>query len=339
LRQGESSSVTVTVLSANGFNSAVALSASWIGTAPAGVDLTITSPITPSSSEIGFGHLIITASPSASVGTFAVQVTGTSGSLTHSLGSNIAVTILQAVSTRSSTSSTTSSTTSVATLPTTCPISTATSGSALAPLAQGLRVFRDQSIMKTRTGAAFMTLFNAWYYSFSPPLASYFATHRTQRVAFSYTLYPLIGLLYASYYTYMLVSPLNNEVGAVAAGLVAAAMIGFVYVALPLYLAKRIFRRKTSLSSRLNPKNLLAASAASSVAIVFSYFAGMGLALGLATASLLLSILTLGVMAGILLFKRVKITYLAQQLAVLNEVCKTLPICAMKVLKSGAAED
>jgi len=192
--------------------------------------------------------------------------------------------------------------------------------------------------MKTRTGAAFMALYNAWYYSFSPPLASYLGTHKTQRELFGYTLYPLIGLLYASYYTYVLISPLNNEVAALTAGLVAAAMIGFVYLAPPLYLAKRILRRKTSLSSRLNPKNLLALSAASSVAIGFSYSAGTGLALGIAAATLILSVLTLGVIAGILVLKRVKLAYLAQQLAAFNEVFKTLTICSMKALISGAEE-
>jgi len=178
-----------------------------------------------------------------------------------------------------------------------------------------------------------MALFNAWYYSFSPPLASYLGTHQTQRELFGYALYPLIGLLYASYYTYVLISPLNNEVAAVTAGLVAAAMIGFLYLAPPLYLTKRILRRKTSLSSRLNPRLLLVSSAASSVAIGLSYSAGMGLALGFAAASLLLSTLTLGVIAGILVLKRVKLTYLAQQLAALNEVFKTLTICTMKYLQ------
>jgi len=177
--------------------------------------------------------------------------------------------------------------------------------------------------MKTRTGVAFMTLFNAWYYSFSPAIASYLGTHQAQRELFGYTLYPLIGLLYASYYTYALISPLNNEVAALTAGLVAAAMIGFVYLAPPLYLAKRILRRKTNLSSRLNG---------------FFYSTGMGLALGFAAATLLLSILTLGVMAGIQVLKRVKFTYLAQQAAALNTVFNTLAICTMKVLNSGAEE-
>jgi len=275
--------------------------------------------------------------------------------LAHILSPNIAVQILPAISTASSTSSIsslatsstensstsiaiTSKTTPVPTIPTNCPVSKATSGTALAPLAQSLRNFRDQSIMKTRTGVAFMTLFNAWYYSFSPAIASYLGTHQAQRELFGYTLYPLIGLLYASYYTYALISPLNNEVAALTAGLVAAAMIGFVYLAPPLYLAKRILRRKTNLSSRLNHRLLLALPAASSAAIGFSYSTGMGLALGFAAATLLLSILTLGVMAGIQVLKRVKFTYLAQQAAALNTVFNTLAICTMKVLNSGAEE-
>jgi hypothetical protein len=192
--------------------------------------------------------------------------------------------------------------------------------------------------MKTRTGVAFMTLFNAWYYSFSPPLASYLGTHQTQRELFGYTLYPLIGLLYASYYTFVLVSPLNDDVAAVTAGLVAAAMIGFVYLAPPLYLGMRILRRRASMSSRLSHKQLLAWSAISSVAIGFSYSAGAGLALGVAAASLLLSILSLGVIAGNSALTRVRLTYLTQRLARSNGVRKTLTSFTMTNLSSSAEE-
>jgi cation transport ATPase len=180
--------------------------------------------------------------------------------------------------------------------------------------------------MKTRTGLAFMTLFNAWYFSFSPPLASHLGTHRTQRVVFGYALYPLIGLLYASYYAYILISPVNNEIAAVTAGLVAAAMIGFVYLAPPLYITKRVLRRKITTHSRLNQDYLLALSAASSLAMGFSYSAGFELALGFAAASLLLSFLTLGVIAGNFALEHVRLRYIAQQLALLNDVCKTLTI-------------
>jgi len=337
LAQGGSGSATVIVGSLDGFSSSVALSASWVGTAPVGINLVITSLVTPMPNETGTALLTVTASPTASIGTFNIQVEGTSGSLTHILSPNIAVQILQTVtaSSTSSTSSaassststvTTSMTTSTSNAPVNCPVSMATSGSALASSAEGLRSFRDQSIMKTRTGAAFMTVFNAWYYSFSPPLASYLGTHQTQRTAFGYALYPLIGLLYASYYTYMLISPLNSEVAAVTAGLVAAVIIGSVYLAPPLYLVKRTLRRKAYLSSKLSAKLFLASSAASCAAIGLSYAAGTGLVLGFATASLLLSILTLGVIAGIRLLDHVKLMYLTQELTALNEIFGKLTV-------------
>jgi hypothetical protein len=348
--QGETTSATVVVGSINGFSSAVTLSALWVGTPPVGVGLSIASPIIPAPYGTEPASLTIISSPLASIGTFTVQVKGTSGSLTH-VSSNIAVQLVQPVTITSTssisgvssttTSSLSSATTSVTTsphpLPSVCPVATATSGFALAPLAQGLRSYRDQSIMKTRTGVSFMTLFNAWYYSFSPPLASYLETHQTQRVVFGYALYPLIGLLYASYYTYALISPVNNEVAAIAAGLVAAAMIGFVYLAPPLYLAERVLRRKITTSSRLSRKRLLALSVASSVAIGFSYSSGITLALGFAAASLLLSVLTFGVNAGIQALRRVKLTYLSQPLALLREVCKVSTMGSMTWPRRQAA--
>jgi len=340
--QGDSGSATVTVRSVYGFDGPVTLSASWVGTAPDGVNLLIASPITLMPNGTGIAALTVFASPTASAGTFTVQVQGTSGSMSHILSPNISVQILQAVSTESSTSvssmtSTTRSTSSVSvsmttsapTLPTNCPVSTATSGSALAPLAQGLRVFRDQSIMKTRTGAAFMTVFNAWYYSFSPPLASYLGAHPTQRAVFGYALYPLIGLLYTSYYAYMLISPLNNEIAALTAGLLVAGMIGLIYLTPFLYLVNRAFR-KISITSRLDAKVLLCSSVASCVAIAFSYSAGLELVLGLAAAGLLLSSLTLGVMGGIRALNCIKLTYPHRQLAILNDVAKTATHHPMK---------
>src|SRR5208282_2626727 len=103
--QGGSGSATITLGSINGFSSAVTLSAAWVGTAPAGATLFITSPITPMPNGTATAPLTIMASPTASIGTFAVQVNATSGSLTHILSPNIAVQILPAISIVSSTSS------------------------------------------------------------------------------------------------------------------------------------------------------------------------------------------------------------------------------------------
>ena len=54
-----------------------------------------------------------------------------------------------------------------------CLIATATFGSELAPQVQQLRELRDNTVLQTSSGAAFMTAFNQFYYSFSPAVADY----------------------------------------------------------------------------------------------------------------------------------------------------------------------
>ncbi len=52
-----------------------------------------------------------------------------------------------------------------------CLIATATYGSELAPQVQQLREIRDNSLLQTESGSAFMESFNQFYYSFSPVIA------------------------------------------------------------------------------------------------------------------------------------------------------------------------
>ena len=54
-----------------------------------------------------------------------------------------------------------------------CLIATATYGSELAPQVQQLRELRDNSLLHTESGIAFMESFNQIYYSFSPIIADY----------------------------------------------------------------------------------------------------------------------------------------------------------------------
>ena len=54
-----------------------------------------------------------------------------------------------------------------------CLIATATFGSEMAPQVQFLRELRDNTVLQTESGSAFMTGFNQFYYSFSPYVADY----------------------------------------------------------------------------------------------------------------------------------------------------------------------
>jgi hypothetical protein len=54
-----------------------------------------------------------------------------------------------------------------------CLIATAAFGSEMAPQVQMLRETRDNVVMKTQSGAAFMTAFNSVYYTFAPTVADW----------------------------------------------------------------------------------------------------------------------------------------------------------------------
>ncbi|MGO9644197.1 MAG: hypothetical protein ACLPY5_05565 [Candidatus Bathyarchaeia archaeon] len=304
MTQGGSGSATITIYPLNGFTSTVALTSSWIGSVPVGILVSITSPVTPASGEAATSPLIVTANTTAIPGTYIIQVTGTSNSQLHIVTVNIIVQQLQPVSTSSTTiksitslTSMTSITSTSPALPANCPVSYAISGSELAPLAEELRVFRDQSITKTRSGSAFMILFNSWYYSFTPPLTSSLRLHPAQRELLRYFLYPLIGILYVSRYAYLFASPFSVEVGAVTAGIVTASLLGLVYFAPIAYVVIRVIRRYMKfLTPSITRMSLWCSFSVPIVGV--AYFMNPQL-LGIAIANLLFCMLTLCTILGI----------------------------------------
>ena len=109
-----------------------------------------------------------------------------------------------------------------------CVIATATYGSELAPQVQFLREFRETIVLKTFAGSSFMTVFNAWYYSWSPPVAASIAPDPTIKAVMRVILQPLLDILQVAASTFSLFG-FNPEIGIVVAGLVASALIGLVY--------------------------------------------------------------------------------------------------------------
>jgi len=76
-----------------------------------------------------------------------------------------------------------------------CLIATASYGSELAPQVQQLRELRDNTVLQTESGAAFMTGFNQFYYSFSPIIADYERENPVFKEAVKITLTPLLTSL------------------------------------------------------------------------------------------------------------------------------------------------
>jgi len=76
-----------------------------------------------------------------------------------------------------------------------CLIATATFGSEMAPQVQFLREIRDNTVLQTESGSAFMAGFNQFYYSFSPAIADYERENPAFKEAVKLTLTPLLTSL------------------------------------------------------------------------------------------------------------------------------------------------
>ncbi|MCH6586514.1 MAG: copper-binding protein, partial [Thaumarchaeota archaeon] len=72
---------------------------------------------------------------------------------------------------------------------------TATFGSELAPQVQQLRELRDNTILSTESGTAFMTGFNQFYYSFSPMVADLERENPVFKEVMKLTLTPMLSSL------------------------------------------------------------------------------------------------------------------------------------------------
>ena len=82
-----------------------------------------------------------------------------------------------------------------------CLIATATFSSEMAPQVQFLREIRDNTVLQTESGFAFMFWFNQFYYSFSPAVADYERENPAFKEAVKLMLTPLLTSLTLLQYT------------------------------------------------------------------------------------------------------------------------------------------
>ena len=127
-----------------------------------------------------------------------------------------------------------------------------------------------------------------------------------QRALFRDALYPLFGILFASYYSYLLLSPLGSEVAAATAGIVAAGLIGLVYFAPVVYLTSRLLRRRFQ-SVNLALSRVFGWMGISVILTGLAYSTHEFLPLSIATINLVLSSLTIGCILGTFALRHSKI--------------------------------
>ena len=265
VRNGSSTSFTITIYSLNDFAGDVDLSVS------VPVASGITGSISPSTVPVPAGgsatsKLLITTAPTAPEGQGSIAVTGTSDSLSKE------VTVTMTVS-------------PTAGLP--CIIATAAYGSEIAPEVYFLRLFRDQSIQTSFAGSQFMNVFNAWYYSFSPTLAEHVKNNMVLRNVVQAAIYPLLGSLYVAQASYSSLS-FAPELAVVVAGVVASSLIGVVYFAPITLLVVRVGRRKQIRIGDIN-KPLMVAWISSLALIVVAEIAVLPALMMAGTAAFVLS--------------------------------------------------
>ena len=107
-----------------------------------------------------------------------------------------------------------------------CLIATATYGSELAPQVQQLRELRDNTLLNTESGSAFMSTFNNVYYSFSPVIADMEREHPMFKEAVKLSLTPMLSSL-------SLMENANSESEVLGLGLSVIALNLGMYIGLP----------------------------------------------------------------------------------------------------------
>ncbi|WP_455277618.1 CFI-box-CTERM domain-containing protein, partial [[Eubacterium] cellulosolvens] len=266
------------VTSLNGFTAPVQLSVpSW----PANLTGSFNpSTVTISSAGgIASSTLSIPIPADAPVGTYAFNITGTSGPISHKTSATLTITEAEEPSGPGMQ----------------CIIATSTYGSELSPEVQFLRSFRDQTVMSTFSGKQFMNVFNTWYYSFSPPVAGTIESNTPIKSMMKVVLYPLIGTLHVAAYVNSIVAGLSTELAMVTTGLVASALIGAVYLAPIALLLLYVFRRYYGLKFNTYPLKVLGGMLLVSLALlILGTFIMAPAIVMFSTAILVVSTLALG---------------------------------------------
>jgi len=118
-----------------------------------------------------------------------------------------------------------------------CLIATATFGSELAPQVQQLRELRDNSLLKTESGSAFMTGFNQFYYSFSPTIADWERQNPVFKESVKAFLTPMISTL-----SIMTLADEGSEADILGFGISVIALNLGIYIAAPALVGFKLHR-------------------------------------------------------------------------------------------------
>jgi len=181
-----------------------------------------------------------------------------------------------------------------------CIISTVTFGSEVSPAVQFLRNFRDHLVLSTRAGSAFMTVFNNWYYSFSPAAAEMIASSDQVRTVVRISLYPLLGILCIGAWVFSVLANIP-ELSIVVTGLIVSSLIGLVYLTPLMFL---FLRRRRRIRELCVVKGYLGSLGIAFLLLVAGQLANSFLLLAIGSCALVLSCFVLVPMIAYVLIAR-----------------------------------
>ncbi len=212
IEQGETTTLVVKVTLTSGEPEDVALSLMGL---PAEATYVFNPPVvTPS------GSSILTINAGSAKGTFTVLVKGSGGGVEKSTVFTITIKEKK------------------------CIIATSTYGSEVEPEVEFLRGFRDNIVLSTYAGRMFYSVFNPFYYSWSPYVAHYLNENPQLKPYMRVILYPLLASLKISAIAAVPLMPYNPELAVFLAGAIASTLIGLAYFGLPTLVVRKKMKRR-----------------------------------------------------------------------------------------------
>ena len=134
-----------------------------------------------------------------------------------------------------------------------CIIATAAYGSEMTPEVVYMRFVRDRMIGSSPTGEMLRDAFNAFYYSWSPPVAQAISQSSMLQALFRVLLLPLVGIIHVTAWLFTGITSLGSrDIAAVISFTVAAAFSIITYVILPALVIEQAWRQVLTLRIQRN---------------------------------------------------------------------------------------
>ena len=125
-----------------------------------------------------------------------------------------------------------------------CIIASATYGSELAPEVLYMRHVRDDMIGSNEVGRMLVEGWNAFYYSWSPPIAEWVINSKPLQIAFRILLLPLVAIVHCTAYVYAILMPIGLASASVVGFLFAGTLSTIVYIMTPVLTLRTAYKRR-----------------------------------------------------------------------------------------------